>query len=224
MPRRANALWASLLALGLATSTVPTTVQAEDAAGPTAGMDAAHAGLQSTSNAISVTNVPGPDGGVAWGRAEGILDARVSDVLAILHDYSQYAGLFPHFEQSRVLSQRGTEALVYLEANILHGATTLWGQVRMSSSTPSAGLQVVEAKMMKGKGNMKQFLARWEVRPLDDGRRTQLALQLLVDPDLPVPDMVVSGENKKSASKAFRALRKRLEQRSALVSGPQTSM
>jgi ribosome-associated toxin RatA of RatAB toxin-antitoxin module len=166
------------------------------------------------SNAIVLANVAGPSGGVAWGRAETTLDARPSEVLEVLHDYGRYAGLFPHFEKSRVLSRRGTDAIVYLEARILHGAATLWGQVRMSSRSTAADTYVVEAKMMKGKGNIAQLLARWEVRPMANGERAQVVFQLLVDPDLPVPDSLVSSEMKNSAGRALRALRTRVGQRS----------
>ncbi|MDB4991593.1 MAG: hypothetical protein JWN04_6771 [Myxococcaceae bacterium] len=176
------------------------------------------------STAIALANLPGPNGGVEWGRAEGIIDARPDDVLAILHDYGQYAGLFPHFEKSRVLSQRGTDAIVYLEAKVLHGAATLWGQVRMSATAGTGSIHVVEAKMMKGKSNIAQLLARWEVQSIDNGQRTRVAFQLLVDPDLPVPDMVVSSEMKNSAGRAFRALRKRASQRSVYAARPNTAM
>jgi ribosome-associated toxin RatA of RatAB toxin-antitoxin module len=174
---------------------------------------------------ITLANLPGPTGGVEWGRADGVIDARPEQVLAILQDYAQYAGLFPHFEKSRVLSQRGTDALVYLEAKVLHGAATLWGQVRMSSvagKTPES--HVVEAKMMKGKGNIAQLLARWEIEPVDQGARTKVSFQLLVDPDLPVPDMVVSSEMKTSAGRAFRALQKRADQRNVYAARPNTAM
>jgi ribosome-associated toxin RatA of RatAB toxin-antitoxin module len=177
---------------------------------------------------IALANVPGPNGGVEWGRAEGVIDARPDDVLAILHDYAQYAGLFPHFEKSRVLSQRGTDAIVYLEAKVLHGAATLWGQVRMSSvdanASNGAATHVVEAKMMKGKSNIDQLLARWEVQSIDNGQRTRVSFQLLVDPGLPVPDMVVSSEMKTSAGRAFRALQKRAGQRAVYAARPNTAM
>lgn len=173
---------------------------------------------------VALTNLPGPNGGVAWGRAEGTVDARPADVLAVLHAYDRYAGLFPHFQQSRVLSRRGTDAIVYLEAKILHGATTLWGQVRLSASSPAPDLQVVEAKLMKGKGNVAQLLARWEVRSLDDGTRSHVVFQLLVDPDLPVPDLIVSNEMKNSAGQAFRALRKRVNTASRYAARSNASM
>ncbi|MET0342005.1 MAG: SRPBCC family protein [Polyangiales bacterium] len=210
------ALVASLLLASFSVPALP--AHAESAASQTAKPAA------KPSTAVSLANLPGPDGGVSWGRAEGIIDAKPDDVLAIIHDYGQYAGLFPHFEKSKVLSQRGTDAIVYLEAKIIAGVSSLWGQVRMSSTQTAPDLRVVEAKMMKGKGNMAQLLARWEVRTIDAGKRAQVAFQLLVDPDLPVPDMVVSNEMKNSAGMAFRALRKRLSQAGTMASRTSASM
>jgi ribosome-associated toxin RatA of RatAB toxin-antitoxin module len=237
MKRLANALLGCLFGWGLAFA-VPGAVRAEGpvhsdvvlgaSLAPASSTAVGHVGAPAA-GPIVLANVPGPNGGVEWGRAEGVIDAHPADVLAILHDYAQYAGLFPHFEKSRVLSQRGTDAIVYLEAKILHGAATLWGQVRMSStasgsSDPAAASHVVEAKMMKGKSNIAQLLARWELTPVDDGRRTKVAFQLLVDPDLPVPDVVVSSEMKNSAGRAFRALRSRASQRAVYAARPNTAM
>lgn len=172
----------------------------------------------------AITNVPRPSGGVEWGRVEGVLKANTSEVLAILHNYAQYAGLFPYFQTTKVLSQRGADAIVYLEAKVLHGAATLWGQVRMRALPAQNGTEVIEVKMMKGKSNVAEFLARWEVTPLDGGRRTNVAFQLLVDPDLPVPNAIVSNEMKNSVGKAFRALRKRAMQPTVYAARAASSM
>src|SRR4051794_40246538 len=161
---------------------------------------------------VALTNVAHPSQSVQWGRGEVVLDARPDEVLAVVQNYAQYAGMFPYFEKSRVLSQRGSDAIVYLEAKILHGAATLWSQVRMTASSPTPETHVIEVRMMKGKSNLGQLLARWEVTPVGDGKRTLVGFQLLVDPDLPVPDSLVSDELRKSAGQALRALRKRVTQ------------
>jgi ribosome-associated toxin RatA of RatAB toxin-antitoxin module len=173
-----------------------------------ASLSASHARAEE----YAITNVPGPTDGVEYGRVEGVLDANTDEVLAILHDYSKYAGLFPYFQTTKVLSQRGSDAIVYLEAKVLHGAATLWGQVRMKATPGQNGTEVIDVKMMKGKSNVAEFLARWEITPIDGGQRTKVAFQLLVDPDLPVPNSIVSNEMKNSVGKAFRALRKRTVQ------------
>ena len=212
MTRRTAALLIGFLLTGL-----PVTSRAEGPGDVTARARALGA-------TIELANVPHPDQGVQWGRAEGVVDARPDDVLTIIHDYAQYAGMFPYFEKSRVLSQRGTDAIVYLEAKVLHGAATLWGQVRMRASSPSPRTHVVEARMMKGKGNIGQLLARWEVTPVEGEQRCFVVFQLLVDPDLPMPDMVISSEMKKGAGQAFRALRKRVAQRASYASRSNSAM
>jgi ribosome-associated toxin RatA of RatAB toxin-antitoxin module len=194
-----------LACLFLATS-VPVAAQAQSAS----DLEARARALGTT---IDLANVPHPDQGVEWGRAEGVVEASPADVLAIVYDYAQYAGIFPYFEKSRVLSQRGNDAIVYLEAKVLHGAATLWSQVRMTARSPTPNTRVIEARMMKGKGNIGQLLARWEVTPVDGGQKTFVRFQLLVDPDLPMPDLVISSEMKKGAGQAFRALRTRVAQR-----------
>ncbi len=209
MMRRATiAVLGTLLGVALTTSAV----HADEATARGAG------GVAVRTDRVDLANVPAQGGGVEWGRAEGVLQARTEDVMAILHDYSRYAGLFPYFEKSKVLSQRGEDAIVYLEAKILHGATTLWGQVRISSKPAASEKRVVEAKLMKGKGNISQLLARWEVTPTDGGAHSHVVFQLLVDPDLPVPDMAISREMKNGAGQAFRALRRRVVERAAIVS------
>lgn len=207
---------AALTCLALSFPAFVSNVSAQDAASNKAAQ------LGST---ISMGTVDHPDSGVAWGRAEAVVDARVEDVLAVLNDYSQYAGMFPYFEKSKVLSQRGADAIVYLEAKVLHGTATLWSQVRMSAKVdPVTKMTIVEARMMKGKGNIGQMLARWEVTPVAGGQKSLVAFQLLVDPDLPVPDVLVSDEMRKGAGQAMRALRKRVNQRVSIASRPNTSM
>jgi ribosome-associated toxin RatA of RatAB toxin-antitoxin module len=207
--RRRSAGRSLALATGLLLGLASGRALAEDAPAPT--------------TALVLSNVPAQKGGVDWGRAEGVVEGRVDDVASVLLDYGRYAGLFPYFQKSKVLSQRGSDAIVYLEAKVLHGAATLWGQVRMRVREEPSGARVIEAQLMPGKGNVSQLLARWEVTPVDAGR-TRVAFQILVDPDLPVPDVVVSREMKKGAGQAFRALRDRVQARSSVASRAATAL
>jgi ribosome-associated toxin RatA of RatAB toxin-antitoxin module len=200
MSCRAVSVLAFILSLG---------VSVASAQAPASPLDARAEALKGQ---VELTNLPHPNG-IEWGRAEGVIDAAPNDVLAILNDYSAYAGVFPYFEKSKVLSQRGSDALVYLEAKVLYGASTLWSQVKITARSPTPATRVIEVKMMKGKGNIGNLLARFEVTPIDGGQKTFVAFQFLVDPDLPMPDSVVSSEMKKGAGSAFRALRKKVAQR-----------
>jgi ribosome-associated toxin RatA of RatAB toxin-antitoxin module len=140
------------------------------------------------------------------GQAEGVVDASLDEVLAIVSDYASYRDFMPHFRQSRVLTQRGDRAMVYMEVAILRDAHRLWGQMRVSSREEN-GRRVVEARMVEG--NMTTFEARWELEALPDGR-TRARFRLMVDPDLPLPAAAVSSENVKFARKSIVALRRRI--------------
>ncbi len=159
-------------------------------------------------DAIEVTTVSSRASDVEFGSATGIVDAPYADVVAIVHDYANYDAFMPHFHESRVLAARGTRAQVYMEVGVLRETITLWANVRISSRERD-GKTVVEARMTEG--NMETFIARWELSPMDDGRRALVEFRLLVDPDLPaVPDSLITGQNVRQARKAIIRLRRRV--------------
>ncbi len=149
-------------------------------------------------------------GGVSWGEAEAVLDAPFTLVVDTLRDYERYAEFLPHFRKSRVLSRRGERAMLYLEARILKGAMTLWAQMLVREVRRNDRWVLAARKV---RGNMARFDARWEVFPLDRGRRTLVRFRILVDPDLPLPDSLVSEENRKSARRAIRGVQREVTRR-----------
>jgi ribosome-associated toxin RatA of RatAB toxin-antitoxin module len=153
---------------------------------------------------VEATRVAGT--GILAGEAEGTVDASIDEVTAIVSNYASYREFMPHFRQSRVLSQRGDRAMVYMEVAILRDAHRLWAQMRVSTREEN-GRRIVDARMIEG--NMTTFEARWELQPLPDGR-TRARFRLMVDPDLPLPDSAVSSENLKFARKSIVALRRRI--------------
>lgn len=151
--------------------------------------------------------IPYPGTSVQWGRAVMMLDAPSDKVMAIIENYAGYHTFLPNFTTSRVLSQRGSSALVYVQLEIMNGAATIWAELKLRPKKTDGTTQVIEGTMTKG--NVKLFQALWEVTPQADGR-TLVALQMIVDPDLPVPSSILTSENQKSARKAMRALRDKL--------------
>ena len=65
------------------------------------------------------------------GRAMGIVAAPIDKVTAVVSDYKNYHQFMPHFVTSRVLSQRGSQALLYVEVSALHGAAKLWAEMKL---------------------------------------------------------------------------------------------
>lgn len=151
---------------------------------------------------------------VAWGKALGVVDAPVESVARVVIDYTNYEQFMPHFKKSRVLSRRGDDALVYMEAGIIKDTVTLWAQLRITSRTVG-NRRIVEGRMVRG--NMDSFRARWELTPVADNTRTLVRFRLLVDPGLPLPSSVFTHENEKGARKTVKALRSRVRRVSAVA-------
>jgi ribosome-associated toxin RatA of RatAB toxin-antitoxin module len=148
------------------------------------------------------------------GRAEGIVEASIADVRKVVEDYGAYEKFMPHFRASRVLSRRGSSALVYMQASIAKDTMTLWAQLKVTPKPNDGETQVIEAKMVQG--NMDAMFARWELTPVEGGR-TMVAFQLLMDPKVPLPAGLVQSENEKATQKTIRALRRVVAERIALA-------
>jgi ribosome-associated toxin RatA of RatAB toxin-antitoxin module len=179
----------------------------------------AQANLQSVTDAlkdgsIQVTTVPRSGSDVTWGRAVGLVDAPIDDVMAVVQNYGGYQDFMPHFKTSKVLSQRGSTALVYMQASIAKDTVTLWAQLKVGPSANKGSTRVITAKMMNG--NMNAMEAVWELTSVD-ANRTVVAFQLVMDPKLPLPDSFISSENEKASKKTIQALRKVVATRIKLI-------
>jgi ribosome-associated toxin RatA of RatAB toxin-antitoxin module len=153
---------------------------------------------------IQVETAPFPNSEILMGRSLGVVDAPAARVAAILEDYSNYYRFMPHFRASKVLSQRGSSALVYLEAAAAHGAITIWVNMKLKAETLPDQTRVITGKFVKG--NVALLHAIWKVAPLD-AKRSAVSFEVLLDPDLPLPDSLVNGENEKAARQSMKALR-----------------
>lgn len=147
---------------------------------------------------------------VRWGRAVGIVDAPLAEVMSVVENYAGYQTFMPHFKVSKVLSQRGTSALVYMQASLAKNTMNLWAQMKIAPKANMGETRVIEGKMVDG--NMDSMMARWEVTPID-ANRTLVAFQLLMDPKLPLPDSFVSAENETASKKTIKALRQVMAER-----------
>jgi ribosome-associated toxin RatA of RatAB toxin-antitoxin module len=197
----------SVLCLAIGCVVAATDHAQAEAQGP-AGIKAMLAGLED--GTIQSKTVEYKPGGVRWGRAVGIVDAPLGDVLSVVENYAGYQTFMPHFKVSKVLSQRGTSALVYMQASLAKNTMNLWAQMKVGPRPNEGETRIIEGKMVDG--NMDAMLARWEVTSID-ANRTLVAFQLLMDPKLPLPDSFVSSENETATKKTIKALRQVMAER-----------
>ena len=164
---------------------------------------------------VFTAQIPEEGSNIAWGQAVLVLDKPIEEVLPIVRDYANYVQFMPNFTKSKVLAQRGSRAMVYMEVSVAKGAFTLWGQLNLAEHPENGDSRVVEAHLMEG--NIDAFSARWTLTPVDDGARTQVDFKIYVDPDIPLPSSIFSRENERAAGRTVRALRTRV------FEGPQGS-
>ena len=165
---------------------------------------AAAAEEQSESAGVFTTQILEEGSDIAWGKAVLVVDKPIEEVLPIVLDYANYVQFMPNFTKSKVLAQRGSRAMVYMEVSVARGAFTLWGQLNLAERPESEDSRVVEARLMDG--NVDAFSASWTLTPVDGGSRTRVDFELYVDPDIPLPSSIFSRENERAAGRAVQAL------------------
>jgi ribosome-associated toxin RatA of RatAB toxin-antitoxin module len=199
--------WVSWLGFLFAVAVVTDPRTEAEAQGPT-DLKTALAGLED--GTIRGSTIAHAERSVKWGRAVGIVDAPLTEVLAVVQDYAGYQYFMPHFKVSKVLSQRGASAIVYMQASLAKNTMNLWAQMKVGPKPNQGDTRIIEGKMVDG--NMDAMFARWELTPID-ADRTLVAFQLLMDPKLPLPASFVSSENEIATKKTLRALRRVVAER-----------
>lgn len=144
------------------------------------------------------------------GAARGNVNASPDFVRQVVLDYKNYANFISRFEKSRVVGKTGDKTDVYLQVPILKGAAKVWAIVRFEPPKQVGDTEVVEGHMIKG--NVKRLDATWRMKKLDDSS-THLVLELLIVPDMPVPDSLVVPEVRYAAAKAVEGSRDEAEKR-----------
>ena len=157
---------------------------------------------------VFTAQIPEAGSNIAWGQAVLVVDRPIEEVLPIIRDYANYAQFMPNFTKSKVLAQRGSRAMVYMEVSVAKGTLTLWGQLNLAERPQEGESRVVEADLLEG--NIDAFSARWRLTPVDGGTRTEVDFKIFVDPDIPLPSSVFSRENERAAGRTVRALRARV--------------
>ncbi len=213
VPRFARSLRVALAGLALAglVHVLPAVVAAQAAPAELPSATAARL----ADHRVELREVSAPGTRVRSGRATGLVDAPAELVLRVVQDYARYAEFLPNFQASRVLSQRGAQAVVYLEAGVLHNTTTLWAQMRLRPRAPVTNADGtttwrVEATMVTG--NVERMAALWELTAVDGGARTLVSFEFLVEPDLPFPSSVMTGQNVAAARRTLGRLRARMQE------------
>jgi hypothetical protein len=145
------------------------------------------------------------------GGARTVVSASPELVKSVVLDFEHYAHYFDPDKgknpdkkwASHVVGKAGDKTDLYLEVPILKGAAKIWAVIRFDAPRKVGDTEVVSGRMLKG--NVDKLSAKWTLRPTADG--TQLQLEFLVVPKLPVPDSLLSNEARSAAFKAVTGMK-----------------
>ncbi len=146
------------------------------------------------------------------GGARTVVLASPELVKQVVLDFEHYAYYFDPDKgtnpqrkwASHVVGRSGDKTDLYLEVPILKGAAKIWAVIRFDAPQKVGDAEIVTGRMLKG--NVDQLSAKWKMRRTDD-KATELQLEFLVVPKIPVPDSLLAGEARSAAAKAVTGMR-----------------
>jgi hypothetical protein len=176
------------------------------------GMDPDAARIASAGHSLKWNWTP-PGRADRYGHAETLVHAPEASVRARVLDFGRYHEIMPEkFRSSRVVAHGPDgSADVYVQIAVLHGMVLLWDVTRFAPARALAtGLDVVEGRMLAGKGNIEDLSVVWTVHAVDS-EWTVLKLDLLLKPGIPVPQSAIDEELRDSAMNAVDAIHDRVQ-------------
>ena len=148
-----------------------------------------------------------------YGHAEVLVMAPIEAVRHEVTSYNGYRDLAPDkFSRSRIIAKENNETDVYMQVPVMGGLVVLWQVMRFSPIVAvSAGVERLEGRYVRG--NLKNAGVVYTLTQVDP-RRTILKMDLLVLPNMAVPQSVVDEELRDAAATATEAMRDKAERRS----------
>src|SRR5580698_7120088 len=158
-----------------------------------------------------------------YGHAETLIHAPLDVVRGRVLDFSHYTDISAHFKMSRIIAYGADHTTdVFIRIGVLHDIVTLWDVTRFSPIREVApGLEVLEGRMLPGRGNVRDMNAIWTLRALDD-EWTLLKFDLLLKPGLPAPQFVVDETLRDAARDAVDLIHNRAQGSRVIEHWPQS--
>ncbi len=155
-----------------------------------------------------------PSSSIDTGGAAVVVHAPLPVVRSIVTSYGRYKDYVPTFEQSRLIGKKDGESEVYFDVPVLNGAAHVWAVLKMGKPVTTADGEVIRGRFVKG--NVDDFRTIWRLKKIDE-QRTLVKLEILVDPDLPLPASLVTHHLREAAYKGASAVKKEGEKRVGYV-------
>ena len=146
-----------------------------------------------------------------YGRAQILVNAPIGIVHRFVLDYGHYREFTSgKFHTSRVIGKAPGGTEVYFQLSVLDGMITLWQVFRFQELKPLArGWVIVEGWYVKG--NIGRGNTAWTLHAIDDGR-TVVTFDILILPNMPLPQRLIDDGLRNAAGEAVEAIRDRAQE------------
>jgi hypothetical protein len=148
-----------------------------------------------------------------FGHGETLVHAPLEAVRRVVLDFSRYEDLPPNsIKTSRVVTHAIDGSTdVYFQIGVLNDILTFWNVTRFAPLKHQAdGAEVVEGKMVPGKGNVDDAALVWTMRPVGTDW-TVLKFDALLRPSVPAPQSIIDHELRESAVHTVDSVRDQLQ-------------
>ena len=142
------------------------------------------------------------------GRATMIVNAPLEKARHIVLDFERYPEFMPGFSGSKVLGRVHGAWDLYQEMSVLHGTIRMWARIKVPKPTVVDGVETYAGEFVEG--NVITYEPRWKLRPVD-GTRTEMTVELFLEPKFFMPDSWLNQKNVESATRAVLAMKQRIE-------------
>jgi hypothetical protein len=206
-PRAPRAL-AALAAVVVAMVPAPR-ARAQGAPDPASAVDPDLARLASGQSQRSNWQPPGT--GDRYGHAEVLVAAPSAQLRKMVLDFAHYREMTGgKFHVSRVIGKEAGGTDVYFQIPVLDGMIMLWQVFRFQELKPLApGWTMIEGWYVKG--NIGRGNAAWTLHAVDD-MHTVLKFDLLVVPNVPLPQSLLDDGLRNAAAEAVESVRDRAQE------------
>jgi hypothetical protein len=167
--------------------------------------------IASAGHSLAWTWTP-PGRSERFGHGETLIHAPLADVRKTVLDFGRYKTLGPDIKTSRVIGKSPDGSTdVYIRIGVLNDMISFWDVTRFSPlRAEAAGNEVVEGKMVPGKGNIDDSVIIWSMHPAGDDW-TVLKFDALLRPGVPAPQSLIDGTLRESAMHTVESVRDGLQ-------------
>jgi len=147
-----------------------------------------------------------------FGHAETLIHAPLADVRRMVLDFGRYKDMAPSITTSKVIGHESDGSTdVYLRMGVLNNTLTFWNVTRFAPlRVVPEGSEVVEGRMVHGKGNIDDSAAMWTMRPAGPDW-TVLKFDVLLNPGVPAPQSLIDEQLRDSAMDVVNSIHDRAQ-------------